>query len=129
MEVLRWIIGADGVIGGPAAEGRVAPVARDDMADTVAAVLTADGEHDGQTYDVTGPQSLSLQEIAEHFSLASGRRIVYVNETVEEAWASRRAFGAAEWQVEAWVSTYLQMRRGNSTSSATPSLASPAIRR
>lgn len=130
MEVLRWIIGDDGVIRGPAGDGRLAPVARDDMADTVAAVLTSRGAHDGRTYDVTGPETLSLHEIAEEFSLASARRIVYANQTVEEAWASRRALGAPQWQIEAWVSTYLQVAAGelNVVSDTVPRLAGhPAL--
>ena len=112
MEVLRWIIGGDGVIRGPAGDGRVAPVARDDMADTAAAVLLSGGAHDGQTYDVTGPQRLTLGQVADEFSVATGRQITYVDETVEEAWASRRSYGAPDWQVEAWVSTYLQIAAG-----------------
>ncbi|MDQ4143265.1 MAG: NAD(P)H-binding protein [Actinomycetota bacterium] len=111
LEVLRWIIGADGVIRGPAGDGRLAP-ARDDMADTVAAILASNGAHDGQTYDVTGPERVSLQQVADEFTLATGRRISYVNETLEEAWKSRRAYGASDWQVEAWVSTYLQIAAG-----------------
>ena len=112
MEVLRYIIGPDGVIRGPGGDGRVAPVARDDMADTVAAVLASDGAHDGETYDVTGPESLSLEQVADAFGSVTGRPITYVNETVEEAWASRRTYGAADWQIEAWVSTYLQIAAG-----------------
>lgn len=112
LEVLRWIIGADGVIRGPAGDGRLAPVARDDMADTVAAVLGSDGAHDGRTYDVTGPERVSLQQVADEFTRASGRRIAYVNESLEDAWESRRAYGAPDWQVEAWVSTYLQIAAG-----------------
>jgi len=113
MEVLRWIIDADGVIRGPAGDGRLAPVARDDMADTVAAVLVSDGGHDGETYDVTGPDTVSLGELAQEFSRVTGRRITYVNESIEEAYASRRSYGAPEWQVEAWVSTYLQIAAGD----------------
>ena len=112
LEVLRYIIGPDGVIRGPGGDGRVAPVARDDMADTVAAVLASDGAHDGETYDVTGPESLSLEQVADAFGSVTGRPITYVNETLEEAWASRRTYGAADWQIEAWVSTYLQIAAG-----------------
>ena len=54
---------ADGVIAGPAGDGRVAAVARDDVAAVAAAVLTSDG-HDGQTYDVTGGEALTVSEIA-----------------------------------------------------------------
>ena len=112
LEVLRYIIGPDGVIRGPGGDGRVAPVARDDMADTVAAVLASEGAHDGETYDVTGPESLSLEQVADAFGSVAGRPTTYVNETLEEAWASRRTYGAADWQIEAWVSTYLQIAAG-----------------
>jgi uncharacterized protein YbjT (DUF2867 family) len=112
LEVLRFIIGPDDLIRGPAGDGRLAPVARDDMADTVAAVLISEGGHDGETYDVTGPETVSLQQVADEFSLVTGRRITYVNETLEEARAYRRASGASDWQVEAWVSTYLQIAAG-----------------
>jgi NAD(P)H dehydrogenase (quinone) len=40
LEVIHWLIGPEGVIRGPAEDGRLAPVARDDMADTAAAILT-----------------------------------------------------------------------------------------
>jgi NAD(P)H dehydrogenase (quinone) len=79
------------VIRGPAGNGRLAPVARDDLADVAAAVLTADGAHDGETYNVTGPESLSLHQVAEVFALVTGRPISYVNEPLEEA----RAFQAS----------------------------------
>jgi len=77
-----------------------------------AAVLTADGAHDGQTYAVTGPDSLSLHQVAEAFALVTGRPISYVDEPLEQAWASRRTSGAPDWQVEAWVTTYLQIANG-----------------
>jgi NAD(P)H dehydrogenase (quinone) len=112
LEVLRWIIGDDGVIRGPAGNGRLAPVARDDLAEVAAAVLTADGAHDGQTYAVTGPESLSLHQVAEAFALVTGRPISYVDEPLEQAWASRQTYGAPDWQVEAWVTTYLQIANG-----------------
>ncbi|HET6316788.1 MAG TPA: SDR family oxidoreductase [Chloroflexota bacterium] len=111
-EVLRWIVGSDGVIRGPAADGRFAPIARDDLADVIAAVLASGGVHDGQTYDVTGPTRLSLHDIADEFSRVTGQRIRYVDQTVEEAWVSRRSLGAPAWLVEAWITTYQQIGRG-----------------
>jgi uncharacterized protein YbjT (DUF2867 family) len=113
LEVVHWLIGADRVIRGPAGQGRLAPIARDDLADTIAAILAADGEHDGRRYDVTGPQALSLHDIAAEFTRASGRPISYVEETPEQAWASRRTYGAPDWQVAAWVGTYLMLASGD----------------
>ena len=63
LDFLPSIVGADGVIRGPAGKGRFAPVLRDDLADVVTAVLLGDG-HDGATYDVTGPATFTLAEAA-----------------------------------------------------------------
>ena len=113
LEVLHWIVGADGVIRGPGGTGRLAPVSRDDLADVLAGVLATPAAHEGRTYDVTGPQALSLSDIAAVFAAVSGRRVTYVEETPEEAVASRQVYGAPDWQVRAWVSTYLQIANGD----------------
>jgi len=42
----------------------------------------------------------------------SGRRIVYRDETLEEARASRAGYGVPDWQVEAWISTYAAIAAG-----------------
>jgi NAD(P)H dehydrogenase (quinone) len=107
LDFVPLLVGADGVIRGPAADGRVAAVARDDIADAAVAVLLETGDgHDGRTYDLTGPQALSMAEIAEELSRAAGRPISYHAETLEEAYASRASYGAPDWQVEGWVTTY-----------------------
>jgi NAD(P)H dehydrogenase (quinone) len=101
----------DGAIAGPAGNGRAAIVARDDVADVVAAVLTGDG-HDGSTYDVTGREALSMADVAAQLSSLTGAPVRYVDETLEEARASRASFGAPDWQVEAWISTYTAIASG-----------------
>jgi hypothetical protein len=42
-----------------------------------------------------------------------GREIRYVRETVDEAYASRSVYGAPDWQVAAWVSTYTAIAAGD----------------
>lgn len=105
------MVSADGVIAGPADEGHVAPILRDDIADVAAAVLTEDG-HDGQAYDLTGRDRFTLAEAAETMSRLSGKRIVFHDETLEEAYASRAKYNAADWEVEGWVSNYLAIAKG-----------------
>jgi uncharacterized protein YbjT (DUF2867 family) len=112
LEVLRFIIGDDDVIRGPGGTGRLTPVARDDLAAAAAVVLAEDGTYDGETLDVTGPERLTLEDIAAGFAVASRRPIRYVDETLEDALASRRRLGAEEWLVDAWVGTYLAIARG-----------------
>src|SRR5215211_314369 len=103
---------ADGVIRGPAGEGRAAFVGRDDVADLAAAVLADPEPHDGSTYDVTGPAALTLDEAAAILSEAAGREVVYERETLEEARESRRPSGAPEWAVEGWVTSYVALPAG-----------------
>ncbi|WP_405801508.1 SDR family oxidoreductase [Streptomyces sp. NBC_01506] len=106
------LVGDDGVIRGPAGDGRAAVVAQDDIADAATAVLTDAPEHAGATYDLTGPEALTFEEIAAVLSAATGRTITYRPQTVEEAYRSRASYGAPDWQLDAWVSTYTAVAAG-----------------
>lgn len=96
----------EGVIRGPAGDGRVAAVARADVADAAAAVLRSPQAHRGATYDLTGPEDLDLDQAAEIIGAATGRSVRYQPETVDEAYASRASLHAPRWLLDAWVSTY-----------------------
>lgn len=112
LDYVPALVGTDGVIRGPADEGRVGAVARDDVAEVAVAVLLGEGQHDGRAYDVTGPEASTLHEAAEELSRASGRRISYYPEALEEAYASRASYGAPEWEVERWVTSYTAIAAG-----------------
>jgi NAD(P)H dehydrogenase (quinone) len=111
LDVFPLFAGGDGVIRGPAGDGRVAAVARDDIADVAVAVLLGD-DHDGRTYDLTGPAAFTLQQAAEELSRASGRAVTYHAETLDEAYASRAGYGAPHWEVTGWVTTYVAVAAG-----------------
>ena len=96
----------DGVLRGPAGDGRVAAVAQDDIAEVVAAVLREPAGYDAATLSLTGREALTFHDIAE----VLGAR--YQPETIEEAYASRATYGAPDWQVDAWVSTYTAVAAG-----------------
>ena len=107
----RWSA-SDGNISGPADEGRAGMVARTDVARVAATILTDPEAHAGKQYDLTGPEALTLAEAAQTISAARDRPIGFRNETIEEAYASRASYGAPDWQVEAWVSTYTAIAAG-----------------
>ncbi len=111
-DLLPEFADGEGVLRGPAGDGRVAAVAVDDVADCLVAVLRAPERHAGRTYELTGPQALTLDEVAATCGRVTGRPFRYERETVEQAWASRAHYGAPDWEVEAWVSTYLAMAAG-----------------
>lgn len=107
LDLLPHFADEHGVIRGPAGEGRVAAVARADVADAAVAVLREPAAHVNASYTLTGPAALTLAEIA----AAAGLR--FENETLEQAYASRAHYGAPDWQVEAWVSTYTAIADGS----------------
>jgi uncharacterized protein YbjT (DUF2867 family) len=112
LDFLPMMVTPGGAIEGPAGSGRAALVTRDDVAGACARLL-ADGGHDGETHDITGPEAITLEEAAARMSAASGRAIVFRDQTVEEAYESRRVYGAPDWQVEAWVTTYTAIADGD----------------
>lgn len=111
-DFLPGLVGADGAIRGPAGSGRVAVVAQHDIARTAVAILQDPERHAGATYELTGPEALSLTEVARQLGEARGEPVSYVDESIEEAYASREPYQAPRWQVDAWVSTYLSIASG-----------------
>ncbi len=112
LDFMEALVGIDGNISGPADEGRAGMVARTDLARVAATILTDPAAHAGKQYDLTGPEALTLAEAAQTISAARDRPIGFRNETIEEAYASRASYGAPDWQVEGWVSTYTAIAAG-----------------
>jgi NAD(P)H dehydrogenase (quinone) len=111
-DFLPLMVGEDGALRGPAGDGRAAAVTQDDIAEAATAVLLSPEAHVDRTYDLTGPQALTLYEAAAVLSTGLGREIRYVPETLDEAYRSREVYGAPAWQVDAWVSTYTSIASG-----------------
>jgi NAD(P)H dehydrogenase (quinone) len=111
LDFLPELVEADGVIRGPAGDGRVAAVAQDDIAEAAAAILTDPSRHDGAIYSLTGPEALTLDEAARIIARHTGRAVTFRHQSVDEAYASR-AGQAPDWQLDAWVSTYTAMAAG-----------------
>ena len=118
-DFLPDMAGPEGVLRGPAGDGRLAAVARADVIDVALVVLLAAAgsgreatQHDNATYDLTGPQALTLDEVAEIVTRVTGRPVRYQPETIPEAYASREVYGAPTWLVDAWVSTYTAIAAG-----------------
>jgi NAD(P)H dehydrogenase (quinone) len=111
LDFVPFFAGEDGAIRGPGGEGRFAPVARDDIADVVVELI-ADPGRDGRAYEVASDEAYTLAEAAERLGRAIGREISYVDETMEEAWATRRPSGEEDWVIEGWITTYVAIAKG-----------------
>ncbi|MEU1601297.1 NAD(P)H-binding protein [Streptomyces sp. NPDC005708] len=79
----------NGTIVLPFGTGRTSPVAVEDVARVVTTVLRNPVPHIGNVYELTGPRSVNMTELAEEFSRALGRPVSYVDVPLDR------------WQVEA----------------------------
>ncbi|WP_424467244.1 SDR family oxidoreductase [Pseudoclavibacter helvolus] len=112
MDVMPMFVGDDGVLRGLAGDGRVSIVSRADVAAVATAVLRAPDAHQGATYDLTGPEALTATDIAAAIAASRGTAVTFHDETLEEAYESRRKWDAPAWQNDAWVSTYTAIASG-----------------
>jgi NAD(P)H dehydrogenase (quinone) len=125
-DMVPFYVSAEGSIRAPAGEGRVSWMTRDDLADVAVAVLTGSG-HEGHTYDVTGPEALTMTETAERLSSVTGRKITYRAQTPHDARASHRTSGFekfeadriartgrgfSDYDIEVFVTHFLQIATG-----------------
>jgi uncharacterized protein YbjT (DUF2867 family) len=111
MDFVPFMTSPAGVIAGPAGNGAAAFVARDDVADVAVQALTGAG-HENRAELLTGARALTLAEAAAVMTEVTGHEVVYKDETIEEAYESRSHFGAPDWEVEGWVSSYVAIARG-----------------
>ena len=102
----------NGEIRGPAGRGRVSAVARKDTSSVAAEILLHAKKWENQTLNLTGPEDLSMEEIVAHLSKETGNSIRYVDESLEEAYESRKKWPAQTWEYDAWVSTYTAIKAG-----------------
>lgn len=103
---------ADGVIAGPAGKGRTGAVARADVVDAVVGVLDDPDAHTEKTYELTGPETIDLAQVAAIITELANRPTSYVDQDLAEAYETRRKYNVPEWQIEAWVSTYTAIASG-----------------
>jgi len=102
----------NGEIRGPAGSGQVLAVARKDTSRVAAEILLHAKKWKNQTLNLTGPEELSMEEIVALLSKETGNAITYVDESVEEAYESRKKWPAQTWEYDAWVSTYTAIKAG-----------------
>ncbi|MGT2829095.1 SDR family oxidoreductase [Streptococcus hillyeri] len=101
-----------GEIKGPAGKGKVSAVVRDDVVSVALAILQNPEKWENETLDMTGPEELTLSEMAEQISNIWDKKISYVEESVDEAYVSRKVWEAEDWEYDSWVSTYTAIARG-----------------
>ena len=104
-------ITAKGAMFLPMEEARIAPIDVGDIAEIAAKVLTGSG-HEGKTYPLTGPEALTMTEVAEKLSAAAGKTIRYVNVPPEAARQAQLAAGMPPYLADALFELFAERRNG-----------------
>jgi uncharacterized protein YbjT (DUF2867 family) len=95
----------------PMEDAKMASIDIGDIAEVAAIVLTSAG-HEGKIYPLTGPEALSMAEIADKLSAATGKSIRYVNVAPEEAKRAGLAAGVPPYTADALAELFAERRKG-----------------
>ncbi len=93
-------VASDGAVYMPMKEGKIGMIDVRDIVDVAAKVLTEAG-HEGKTYGLTGPASISFHDVAAGLSKALGKEVKYVDVPLEAAREAMLGMGLPEWIVGA----------------------------
>jgi uncharacterized protein YbjT (DUF2867 family) len=105
------VIAAKGILPLPMGDARIACIDVGDIAEVSVQVLTGSG-HENKSYALTGPEALTMSEVAQRLSQVTGRTIGYVDLEPEEARAARLAAGMPAYNADALDELFAERRKG-----------------
>ena len=104
------IVAAKGLLLLPLVDVRLSPVDVEDIAKIAFALLTQGG-HQGRTFEITGPQALSMAEVAVTIGEATGKPVRYQKTSIEEHRRGMEAVGLPPFLVDALIEEALERLR------------------
>jgi uncharacterized protein YbjT (DUF2867 family) len=107
-------IASEGRFFAPAGECRVSVVDVRDIAAVSVAALTQK-KHEGETYDITGPEALQHAEMAAQLSEALHQPIAFVDVPEQGFREALLGFHMPDWQADGLVEDYAHYRRGEAS--------------
>jgi uncharacterized protein YbjT (DUF2867 family) len=95
----------------PMEDAKIASIDVGDIAEVAAIALTTQG-HEGKIYPLTGPEALTMAEVANKLSTATGTPIRYVNVAPEQARQAQIDAGMPEARADALAELFAERRKG-----------------
>ena len=105
-------VAADGVLYLPFGNGRAGIIDVRDIVDVAVEALLSPGGHEGRTYTLTGPASISMHDVAIALTRAIGRDVRYVDVSVEAGVESLTAMGMPKFMADTFGELFLNFARG-----------------
>jgi len=94
-------VASEGVVYMAVKDGKIGMIDVRDIVDVAVNVLTEDG-HEGKTYTLTGPASISFHDVAAALSMALGKQVNYVDVPLDAARQAMIGMGLPEWVADAF---------------------------
>ncbi|MDR5780701.1 NAD(P)H-binding protein [Caballeronia sp. LZ065] len=113
--VFPWVrdqIVRDGVITLPYGQGRHAPIAAEDQARLIAAVLAQPEGHIGKTYTLCGPVEMSQQQIADEIGATLGRTVTYQPSSLDDYRKHLEHYELPEFLIQHFVAIAVDYQNG-----------------
>lgn len=102
-----------GVMAAPAGDGKAPYLDIRDVVEVAFRCLTED-QHANQTYEITGPEALSMSEIAAVLGAAMGKSIMFMDIPEAQMEAMMRSMGVAESSIAHVSAVFKKIRQGQS---------------
>lgn len=103
-------IASDGVMYVPFGDGRAGIIDVRDIVDVAVETLRSDA-HEGRTYTLTGPASISMHDVAEALTRALGKEITYVDVPVQRGVESLIAMGMPEFMAATYGELFVNFAK------------------
>ena len=102
MMMAAQTVASEGAVYMPMKDAKLGMIDVRDIVDVAVKVLTEDG-HEGKTYTLTGPASISFHDVAAAHSKALGKQVNYVDVPLEAAREGMISTGMSEWFADAMI--------------------------
>jgi uncharacterized protein YbjT (DUF2867 family) len=102
---------ATGTLRLPMEDASIAPIDVEDIAKIAFRVLTGSG-HEGKRYEMTGPEALTMTQVAERISIATRRPVRYVNVSPVDARKALLEAGTPSYFADALAELFAERRNG-----------------
>lgn len=108
----RTTLLGEGVIDLPYGQGRHAPIAAEDQARLIAAILVSPAEHAGKTYPLHGPVELDQAGVAAAISKTLGKAIAYRPQTIAQYRQRLEAMGLPQFIIQHFCAIAVDYQNG-----------------
>jgi len=109
---VRHDIARKGLISLPFGSGRHAPIAAEDQARLIAAILANPAPHSGKTYDLFGPVEMDWNGVAKAVGGALGREVIYQPIEIADFRRQLKELGRPEQTIQHLCAVALDFQEG-----------------